>query len=197
MMDNKTLSDQLIAALKHQKRVSSVADLNDLVKEFPRQVQYLNSAERNACSVEGKLNFEDIPFPADLSSLIYPNSVTLTGRPNDYDFLEREGKVEGEFTPWTRADWIDFGTVFYGAFGRDPKFVSVAECRNDVLLADIVDRAAFEIGDMEYRCSVDVERAFPIPLCHMFKKASFYSEKVVDRSPEIIREIMTIIRSQK
>lgn len=159
-------------------------DLSERIQKFLEQVDQLNALKRDSKRYGDDL-LSDILIASFFKPFILPNSVTVSGAEEDYDFLEREQNT-GNLGLWDAEDFNNFASMINGILKVDEK-VPVSQCRIDMI---ITGETKVNLATSDGRASAkSIKGIIPIPVTVNVLKDDRYFEdldKVIRRVIEHI-----------
>lgn len=180
-MKSYEMKQLVVDKVKATKKVSRVYD--DFGKDMAyyfAMVNRFNAMPRNAVSVDG-VPTDKIPLIDVLKGCIIPNSVTVSGKESENDFVCRE-EVKETF-PLDVDRMRNIVSAFYSMYKREAPECTLASAKTD---------EALSAGDFSKNCSVegvcvtDEPSRLPVPVSIKVFRESRY----VFGEDEVVREVL-------
>lgn len=180
-MKKNEMMKLVVDKVKSNKKTSRVYEgfEKDMAYLFA-MIERFNAMPRNAMNLDG-VPVNKIPFIEDLKDLVYPNSVTVSGKNYEEDYLIR-GSVEETF-PLDVDRMSNIVAAFYGMFKKEAKEVTLADIRKDEALS--VEEFAKSCS-VEGMCASDLPVRLPVPISiKVYRGNKYFFEE-----DEVVREVL-------
>lgn len=126
-------SAAIVAAIIDHKKVGRVPEnLEKRTEEFCIQLDALNNLKRDAKRFGDDL-LSETEVAGIFKPFIAPNSVTVSGAEEDFDFLEREETQLKAEDRWDAEEFHAYATFINGILKRDD-YATISESRTDVVI---------------------------------------------------------------
>lgn len=181
--------DSIYQAINDARRISRLAISKEDLKKFLQTLDAINSLERHAIRFNDEL-ISDYCFPQVFEGFLAPNSVTVTGKDEDVDYLFREQPLK-DVELMSRIDMINFTNQLNATFKMNEIGVIRREsktlgsiCSQSIIYDDVVASISESVVPIQLTIKVKQDYAYSESVSTYVKRliASYFNNFVSSRS---------------
>lgn len=187
-MKSINLMSDILSYVNSNKRVSKLpGTFEEDLKYYLSIIDRLNAAPRHSVNIDG-VPYEKVPIIFALKGLVTPDSVTLSGKDIEFDFLKRPSLEGSDAVSYDHDRMKNFVSTFYGVFKKETPDLTAEQCKTNALLSS--DPDSYSVDGL---CVTDDVKSILIPISLRIYRDSRYLFDENEVNKEVIeREIRKI-----